>query len=159
MRGVVAFDSVFGNTKLVAETIKDELEKAGHQATLLNVRESRDVPSEGDFVFVGSPTRFGKMTGRSKRLMKKLDVKAWGPKPVVVFDTYARLPDDPAEREKSVKWVEPGAAGKLSAIGASKGLSVRGLPIRCAVKDMKGPLVDGELDKVRDYVRRFAESL
>lgn len=157
--GIVAFDSVFGNTKLVAEAIRDELEKAGHHAALLNVRESREVPTGGGFIFVGSPTRFGKMTGKSKRLVKKLDAEAWRSRPVVVFDTYAKMPTDPKEREESLKWVEPGAAGKLSALASDRGLSVRGPPLRCAVTGAEGPLAEGELDKAREYARRFAESL
>ena len=159
MRGVVAFDSVFGNTRQVAEAIRDELERAGHHAVLLNVRESREVPSEGDFVFVGSPTRFKKMTGRSKRLMRKLDAKTWASKPVFVFDTHSEIPTDPVEREKAIKWIEPGAAGRLSAIAEKRGLAVRGPPLRCVVKGMKGPLAEGELDKARTYARGFAESL
>lgn len=159
VKGIVAFDSVFGNTKLVAEALKDELEKAGHEVVIMNVRESRAVPSQGDFLLVGSPTRMGTMTGRSKRLVRKLDLDAWNDRPVSVFDTYVRLPDDPKEREKTLKWVEPGAAGKLGAFAAGRGLNVRSPSLRCAVMDMKGPLADGELERAREYARQFAASL
>lgn len=159
MRGVVAYDSVFGNTRQVAEAMKDEIEKSGHQVSLLNVRESREVPQDGDFLFVGSPTRIGKMTGRSKRLVKKLDRNTWGSKPVAVFDTHMPYPEDPKEREKSSKWIEPGAAGKLAELASKRGLKVQGQPLRCVVKDMKGPLAEGQLDKARDYARQFVASL
>ena len=159
MKGVVAFDSVYGNTRQVAEALKDELEKAGHTVVLLNVKETREVPSEGDFLFVGSPTRFGKMTSRSKRLVKKLDAESWRSKPIVVFDTHMPYPDEPEEKRKSSKWINPGAAGRLTELAAGRGMNVRGPPLRCLVTDMKGPLAEGQLERARDYARQFATSL
>lgn len=154
MKGVIAFDSFFGNTRSVAEAMKEEIERAGHQVVLLNLRESREVPSEGDFLMVGSPTRFAKMTRGSKRLVKKLDVESWGAKPVAVFDTFAPYQgDDPEKREKSMKWVDPGAAGLLASLAAKRGFRVRTPALRCIVKDMKGPLGEGELDRAREYAR------
>ncbi len=159
MKGTVAYDSVFGNTGQVASAIAEELEKAGHEVALVNLRASRDVPAAGDFLFVGSPTRVAKMTGKSKRFVKKLDVKVWGARPVAIFDTHMAYPEDPKERAKSLKWIEPGAAGRLSALATERGLSVRGPPLRCVVKDMKGPLAEGQLEKAREYARQFAASL
>lgn len=160
MKGVIAFDSYYGNTRAVAESMKGAVERAGHQAVLLNLRTSREIPSQGDFLMVGSPTRFGKMTRPSKRLVRKLDAKAWASKPVAVFDTYSPYRgDDPKKKESSVKWVEPGAAGLLASLAEKKGLRVRSPPLRCSVKDMKGPLDEGELDKAREYARQFASSL
>ncbi|MEW5747612.1 MAG: hypothetical protein AB1793_02320 [Candidatus Thermoplasmatota archaeon] len=160
MKGVIAFDSYFGNTRAVAEAMREEIERAGHQVAMLNLRVSREVPSEGGFLMVGSPTRFKKMTRPSKRLVKKLDVGAWGAKPIAVFDTYAPYRgDDPKKRESSRKWVEPGAAGFLAALAEKRGLKVRSPCLRCSVKDMKGPLDEGELDRAREYARQFAASL
>lgn len=159
MKGVVAFDSFYGNTRQVAEAIADELRKSGHEASLLYLRQSREVPSEADFLIVGSPTRMGRMTGKAKRILKKLRTEAWKSRPIGVFDTHVPLPDDPAEREKRFKWVVPGAAGKLASLAEKRGLKVLGKPLRCAVKDMKGPLADGEIDKARAYAREFAQSL
>jgi flavodoxin len=159
MKGVVAFDSVFGNTRQVAEAIKDELEKAGHDVVLLNLRESGDVPAEGDFILVGSPTRMGTMTRKSKRLVKKLDVRVWGSKPLAVFDTHAVISEDPEERAKSIRWVEPGAAGKLAKLASGRGLQVSGPPLRCSVTGSEGPLAEGQLEKAREYARGFAGSL
>ncbi len=159
MKGVVVYDSVFGNTGQVASVIAEELEKAGHQVVLVNLRQNRNVPVDGDFLFVGSPTRIAKMTGKSKRFVKRLDAKAWGARPVAVFDTHSPYPEDPKEREKSLKWIEPGAAGRLTELATERGLNVRGPPLRCVVKDMKGPLAEGQLEKAREYARQFAVSL
>jgi flavodoxin len=158
VKAVIAVDSVYGNTRLVAEALKAEVERAGHEAELINLRKEFRVPSSGDMLFIGSPTRIGKMTGRAKKFVKKLDAKAWAGKTVVVFDTHAPLPEDPKEREKTMKYVVPGAAGKLSELATERGLNVHSPPLRCSVSDMKGPLSPGMIEKAREYAQQVLSS-
>jgi hypothetical protein len=155
LKAVIAVDSVYGNTKLVAEAFKEEIEKAGHEVEFINLRKEFRVPSGGDILFVGSPTRVAKMTGRAKKLVKKLDVAAWGGKTIVAFDTHMPLPDDPEKQKKSKRWVEPGAAGMISSLATERGLKVRSPPLRFTVSDMKGPLAPGQLEKARASVREI----
>ena len=155
MKAVIAVDSVYGNTKLVAEAMKEEIENSGHEVELISLRKEFRVPSGGSILLVGSPTRVGKMTRKAKRFVSKLDVSAWTGKEVVPFDTHMPLPDDPKKRQKSLKWVEPGAAGSLSVLAKKRGLKVRSPPLRCKVTDMKGPLAPGELEKAREYARQL----
>lgn len=155
MKVVIAVDSVHGNTKQVAEALRDEIDKAGHEVVFINLRKELRVPSDGDLLLIGSPTRIAKMTGRAKRFVRKLDVAAWTGKTIVTFDTHMPLPDDPEEREKALKWVEPGAAGKLLTLATERGLKVHSPPLRCMVSDMKGPLVPGEIEKASEYARRL----
>ncbi len=155
LKVVIAVDSVHGNTKQVAEALRDEIDKAGHEVVFINLRKELRVPSDGDLLLIGSPTRIAKMTGRAKRFVRKLDVAAWTGKTIVTFDTHMPLPDDPEEREKALKWVEPGAAGKLLTLATERGLKVHSPPLRCMVSDMKGPLVPGEIEKASEYARRL----
>lgn len=155
MKAVIAVDSVYGNTKLVAEAFKEEIEKAGHEVEFINLRKGFRIPSGGDILFVGSPTRVAKMTPRAKKFMKKLDVTAWAGKTVIAFDTHMPVPDDPEKQKKAMKWVEPGAAGKLTALAAERGLKVRSPPLRFTVSDMKGPLAPGQLEKARELAREI----
>jgi flavodoxin len=159
LKTVIAVDSVYGNTKLVAEALREEIQKGGHEVVFINLRKGSSVPSDGDILFVGSPTRIGKMTGRAKRFVKKLDAKAWSGKTVVVFDTHSPLPEDPKEREKTMKYVVPGAAGRLSALVAERGLKVHSPALRCTVSGMKGPLSPGELEKAREYAHQVLSSV
>ncbi len=159
MKAVIAVDSVYGNTKLVAEAMKEEVERAGHEVELINLRKEFRVPSGGDILFVGSPTRVGKMTSRSKKFVKKLDAKAWAGKTVVVFDTHAPLSEDSSEREKMTKFIVPGAAGKLSALAVERGLKVRSPPLRCSVSDMKGPLSPGMIEGAREYAQEVLSDI
>ena len=155
MKAVIAVDSVYGNTKLVAEAFKDEIEKAGHEVEFINLRKEFRVPSGGDILFVGSPTRVAKMTARTKKFVKKLDAAAWAGKIVVAFDTHMPVPDDPEKQKKAMKWIEPGAAGKLTALAAERGLKVRSPPLRFLVSDMKGPLAPGQIEKARELAREI----
>jgi flavodoxin len=155
LKAVIAVDSVYGNTKLVAEAFKEEIEKAGHEVEFINLRKEFRVPSGGDILFVGSPTRVAKMTPRAKKFVKKLDVAAWAGKTVIAFDTHMPVPDDPEKQKKAMKWVEPGAAGRLTALAAERGLKVRTPPLRFTVSDMKGPLAPGQLEKARELAREI----
>ena len=155
MKAVIAVDSIFGNTRLVGEALKEEIEKAGNEVEFVNLRTDFRVPSDGDILLIGSPTRVGKMTGRSKKFVRKLDTKAWSGKTVVIFDTHMPLPEDPDERRKKTKWIMPGAAGKLNELIAKRGLKVHSPSLRCKVSDMKGPLMQGELDRAREYAKQL----
>lgn len=155
MKAIIAVDSVYGNTAKVAEAMKDEIERAGHQAELINLGKEFRMPSDGDMLLVGSPTRIAKMTRKAKRFVKKLDVNSWAGKTVVVFDTHMPLPEDPKERDKAMKWVEPGAAGRLSELAKQRGLTVHPSSLRFVVSDMKGPLAPGELERARESIRQI----
>jgi flavodoxin len=55
MKGIVAYDSVHGNTKQVAEAIAEEIRAAGHEVELIFLKESESNVAQGDFLFIGSP--------------------------------------------------------------------------------------------------------
>lgn len=77
MKGVVVYDSYFGNTKRVAEAIVEQFKAEGHEVELRSVREKHPAPLQGDILFLGSPIRLGSVTGKVKKYLKKLD-KAFG---------------------------------------------------------------------------------
>lgn len=159
MRGVVVYDSYYGNTKKVAEAIAEQIKSEGHEVDLRSLREKYDKQAQGDFIFIGSPTRMGKMTRRAKGFVKKMDMESWKEKPVVTFDTIMPMPEDEKEREKARKWIENGAAPKLSALAKNMGLATYSPPLRVEVTGIKGPLSEGALDKAKGYTNEFLRSL
>ena len=84
MKGVVVYDTYFGNAKVVAEAIAEQLEREGYEVDLRSIRERHPVPPQDDIMFLGSPVRMGSVTGRVKRYVKKLSEDAWRDKPIVV---------------------------------------------------------------------------
>jgi flavodoxin I len=161
LKGVVAYDSYFGNTKKVAETILEQIRAEGHEGELRSVKEDYPSPPQGDFLFVGSPNRMGRVTGRTKRFVKKLDLEAWRNKPMAVFTTIALLPKEGAnEKQKkgAEKWAL-GAAPKLRDMAKARGLNVVDKVLYVEVKDSKGPLVDTGVEQTKQFAREFMQAL
>jgi len=159
MKGAVTYDSVYGNTKLVAEAIAEQIRADGHSVEVLNLREEGARKIEADFMFIGGPTRLKKMTRNVKHFVKKLDKNYWSTRPVVAFDTYGPLGKTEEEQKKAEKWLHPGAVGSIQALAGKMGLKVHPATLRCAVTDLKGPLEPDAIEKAKKFAHEFAVSL
>jgi len=162
MRGLIAYDTYYGNGAQVAAAIADELRSAGHDVRLLNLHEekadTRSLAAETDFLVLGGPTRMKHIGRRAKRFAKHLDAKDWANKPALVYDTYGPLDPDPAKNENN-SWLYPGGVADLREILMERKLAVDREDLRCLVVEQKGPLADGALDDARAAARIFAERL
>ena len=154
MKGLVMYDSVYGNTKMIADAIAEELRAEGHEATVLSVREGLPESLDANFVFIGSPTRMAKMTGRTKRLVKRLKKSSWGNKPVILFDTVMRT----GEEEPKGKWAGT-AADKMYDLAKEMGLDAHAEVLHARVTNMKGPLDKDAVDKTRAFVKDFLANM
>lgn len=150
MKGIVVYDSVYGNTKMVAEAIVHQIEKDGHEAQLISVK---DDPKSliGDFMFLGSPTRMFKMTGESKNFVKKMKSLGWKDQPVTFFDTMMGVPEDMEERNKG-KWAKSGAAPKLRDLAKDVGINAQEMVLHIGVTALKGPLVSTASEESAKFV-------
>ncbi len=146
----VVYDTKYGNTKLVAEKIVEGMKEVeGIEATISDV-EKTDSKRAADYdaILIGSPNHFGGPVRGIKRFIDKLgklDLKA---KWVAVFDTYLG-----GDFEKAVKKMEKRINEKVPRLKLiAPGLSIK-------VADMKGPIVDGELPKCKEFGKRIADQL
>ncbi len=146
----VFYDTKYGNTKLVAEKIVEGMKEVeGIEATISDV-EKTDSKRAADYdaILIGSPNHFGGPVRGIKRFIDKLgklDLKA---KWVAVFDTYLG-----GDFEKAVKKMEKRINEKVPRLKLiAPGLSIK-------VADMKGPIVDGELPKCKEFGKRIADQL
>jgi menaquinone-dependent protoporphyrinogen IX oxidase len=161
MRIVVAYDTYYGNTKQVAETIAEQAKAEGHEVELRNVKEGYPTPPQGEALFVGSPVRVGKVTRATRRFVKRLDPTAWRNKPIIVFTTTAKAPaDDATEKQKRVaqKWafdVAPKFKDKIKA----HGLNALDTILFVEVKDVKGPLVDTGVEKAKQFAHEILQKI
>jgi len=159
MKGIVAYDSVHGNTKLVAEAIADEIRAAGHEVEVFFLRESKPEDVKGDFLFIGSPTRASRMTGEVKAFLENLNVEYWKNKPIVSFDTIGPLSKDDAEKRK--KWLDmaekgsKNAASRMRELCRERGLRDCSRVLHIAVVGFLGPLAPEALDMAREFTRKF----
>lgn len=156
MRMLVLYRSYYGNTRGAAEAMAGRLHALGHQATVQDVRRPLRDLAGVDRVLIGAPTRFARVSIRAKAALHTLRRRGFGDRLVATFDTYGPLPTSPREMEENRKWLEPGAAVILHREAGRLGLKVFAESLRCAVKEYKGPLADGELEKAAAFAERFA---
>jgi len=159
MKALILFRSHYGNTKQIAEEMAKELRVRGIDSVVADLRRRLPDLAEFDAALVGAPTRMARVTRKAFRALKRLHKKGWGSKPVAVFDTYGPLPATPEKLEKGQTRLSPGAAGLMKARAEALGMNVYAKTLRCEVKGMKGPLKDGEKEKVAAFIDEFARTI
>jgi flavodoxin len=161
LKGIVVYDSYYGNTKKVAEAIIEQVKSDGHEAELRSVREDYPSPPQGDFIFVGSPNRMGGVTGRTKRYVKHLDRTVWKDKPVAIFTTVARHPEGEMTEKQMAsyqKWALM-AGPKLRDMAKDRGLNAVDKVLYVEVKDQKGPLADNGIEQTKQFAHEFLQAI
>ena len=147
---IVVYESKYGNTKLVAETIIDGLrEVSGIETVLSEVSEVDLNQLVGfDVILVGSPNHMGMATRGIRKFIDKLGKLNLEGKLAAVFDTYLG-----GDFEKAVKKMEKQIRGEVPGLKlAAPGLSIR-------VEGMKGPVTGGELPKCKEFGAKIAAQL
>jgi flavodoxin len=145
---LVLYDSKYGNTKILAEKIAEEIgEKGSIQPDVVNLQGFDEKRIEGyDTVLIGSPNHFGRESKNTKKFIKRLANVSLEGKRIAVFDTCFRPEVGKATRkmEKRIRSVNPGA--QL----VSPGLSV-------IVDSAKGPIAEGEFAKCMEFAERLVQ--
>ena len=146
----VVYDTKYGNTKLVAEKIVEGMrEVEGIETAISDVEEvNLENVADSDAILIGSPNHIGRPARSIRKFIDKLgkpDLKA---KWVAVFDTYLV-----GDFEKAVKKMEKRIGEKVPGLK----LMIPGLSIK--VGGTKGPILDEELPKCKDFGRKIATQL
>lgn len=155
MRGLVVYYSRYGNCERVARSIHNGLEDAGVDVTIVEVT-SADVPGENpDFMILGSPTRGGKAAKPVGEFMDSLGADRAGKMRFAAFGTgYGKWID-------KGKW--PMAADDIQAVLKGRGFEPLAEPFKGRIKGgpptVKGPLLEGEVEKAYEYGRSIASSI
>ncbi|NIR88096.1 flavodoxin family protein [Candidatus Bathyarchaeota archaeon] len=147
---IVVYESRYGNTKLVAETIIEGMrEVKGIETVLMELKEVdlNKIP-DYDVVLVGSPNHFGGPTRGVKKFIDKLGKLPLKGKLFAVFDTY--LGED---FEKAVKKMEKRINEKVPGLKQiAPGLSIR-------VQGLKGPILEAELPKCKEFGNKIVAQI
>ena len=142
---IIIYDSIFVNTKRVAESIGDGMSRIENWEVL--VKEIKQVePMEVfdyDVILIGSPNHMGGPTRGIKKLIDKFGTLGLAEKKGAVFDTYVKKNVGKAVRkmEKRINKKVPGL--KL----VTPGLSVK-------VGGVRGPITVGELPKSIEFGKK-----
>ncbi len=142
MKVLIIFDTKHGNTQQVADLIADGINSVeGNETEVVNVNDFE--PNEDktyDLILIGSPNHVGSHVKSIKKFIKNLpsgNVKASS---FAAFDTYMSK-----DFEKAVKKMEKQISENLpNSTKALPGLSIK-------VGGMKGPILEEELSKCKEY--------
>jgi flavorubredoxin len=147
----VVYDTRYGNTNRVAEAIVKGIKEIGQVEAVLMKPEQTE-PAElldCDFLLIGSPNHYGGPTKDIKGFIDGLGKIGLEGKPGALFDTYLGA----GFYEKAVKRMEKRINEKVPGLK----LMLPGLSI--LVEKSKGPIVEGELPRCREFGRKIADQL
>ena len=156
MKGIVVYDTSYGNTKKTAETIAETLKEVGIEVDLFYVKDVKKLNAKDyDFFVLGSPTKFGTMSFAVRGFLGKVKSEEWMNKPFVAFDT-----ENPENVERAkIEKKEWSAAQKIAEKLKEKKMNQLLPVLKALVIGQKGPLVEGEIDRTKEYARQFAAKL
>jgi menaquinone-dependent protoporphyrinogen IX oxidase len=156
MKGIIIYDTSFGNTKEIAKTIQETLKESGLESDLFKVNEVKKLNAkEYDFFVLGSPTKFGTMSFAIKFFLGKVKSEEWTDKPFAAFDT-----ENPENVEQSrIQNKEWSAAEKIALKFKEKNMRQLLPVLKALVLGQKGPLVEGEIDRAKIFAMELAAKL
>jgi flavorubredoxin len=147
---IVVYESKYGNTKLVAEKIIEGMNEVGGIDAVLSELKEVDLNkiAKYDAILIGSPNHFGGPTRGIKKFIDELGKLPLEGKMFAVFDTYIG-----GDFERAVKKMEKRINEKaLGLKRLASGLSIK-------AQGMKGPLVEGELPKCKEFGNKIATQI
>ena len=137
MRGLVIYESAYGNTESVARTIAGSLEKHG-SITLVHAADARAINvHDSDFLIIGSPTQLHKASPTVNEWLDGLPFDSLRNFPVATFDTRYQMP----------AWRSGSAARLLAKRVQRLGAILVIPPESFFVTRNEGNLIPGELER------------
>jgi hypothetical protein len=165
MRALVVYESMFGNTRQVAAAIADGMAD-GADVTVTEVADApARIPDDVDLVVVGGPTHAFSMS----RPPTRQDAVRQGGADADVSKGIREWLDElpPSTRECSFAAFDtrvdmpllPGAASRAATrVARKRGFTIVD-PVSYLVRGYQGPLVEGQLERAREWGHGLTEQL
>lgn len=134
MKALVVYDSGFGNTKSIAESIAAGLNSLNTKVLPVGQLRPEDV-SSGDLLVVGSPINGWRPTQKTIEALARLGSRGLSGVVAAGFDTRVKL------------FIHGDAAKKITKTLREAGASIIAKPMAFYVKGTEGPLLDGEMSR------------
>jgi flavodoxin len=148
MKTLVVYDSVHGNTKIIAQSIGDAIpgEVQVLRASQVNVSELATT----NLLVIGSPVHGGSPTEAMQSLLDRIGAPTRQGAKVATFDTRF-----------SWWWIKifGFAAPKMADALTKKGWTLIGAPEGFFVKGRRGPLKEGEIERAGAWAKGILESI
>ena len=144
MKALVIYDSNFGNTKRIAETIA---EKLGEGVRVLQVSDFSKKEIEGnELLVVGSPVNGWRPTEKINKFLEGFSNGQLEGIKAAAFDTKFKNP------------IAGNASKRISKSLKEAGAEIVTKPQSFFVKGSKGPLTDGEMEKAAKWAASIKNS-
>ncbi|KGE73191.1 flavodoxin family protein [Spirochaeta lutea] len=158
MNLVIVYDSVFGNTKELAQTMGAAA--ASHSTVVVKHRgevTSQDI-SQADMVVVASPTRAFNPTPELKEFLKDMAPGSLTGKRVAAWDTRVDVAKVNSKLLSGMVSLFGYAAPKLLTILKKKGGTAAAEAEGFFVEDKEGPVMPGEAQRAEAWISTLVKS-
>lgn len=145
MKAIVLFDSHFGNTKLIADTIAKKLGDHVPHISIKDIKAS-DI-NEYDLLVIGSPVIGWKETGKIDKFLISLNSDKLKNMCVAAFDTRIKT------------FMSGNVSHKIAKILQKYGANIIVPPIGFYIKEKQAVLHDGELEKAETWATSIKSKL
>ena len=149
-KGIVVYDTSYGNTQRIAETTTETLRESGMEVELSDVENVKLTGKDYAFLVLGSPTKFGTMSLTIRFFLGKVKNEEWVNKHFAAFGT---------ENPENVEKKQGSAAEKIAEKLREKKMNQLQPVLKALVIGQKGPIVEGEIERTKDYARELAAKL
>lgn len=163
MKALVVYESMFGNTEQIAQAITSGLSEHLEVKLVEVTKAPPELTEPVDLVVIGGPTHAFAMTRESTRQDAVRQGATHGSKDVGVREWLEQLRQ--GKRAELVATFDtrvdkvrhlPGSAAKGAAKTAHRlGFKAAAKPESFYVRDVSGPLLEGELDRARAWGERL----
>jgi flavodoxin len=146
MNILIVYDSQFGNTEKIAQTINNTLTPS-NVVKLIHAKDAQisDLNSI-NLLIIGSPTQAGRPMPNIKVFLHKIPADSLKNIKVAAFDTRMKF--------FFIK-IFGYAANRMAKVLQSKGGNLVVPPMGFIVKDKEGPLLPGELEKAAAWAKEI----
>lgn len=143
MKTLIVYDSFFGNTKLLAETIGKEL---GNDTKVIHVSDFKQEDLKGvSLLIVGSPILGWRPSENTMAFLMSFGKDQLKGIKVATFDTRMKI------------IIHGDATKKMSEMLSNLGAEVISKPNWFIVTGKEGPLAEGELERAKEWCKKLKE--
>lgn len=148
MKNLVIYDTQFGNTEKIAQAVAKSIFGKAISVSDVDNTDLNDL----DLLVAGSPTLGGRATVLLQNFLEQIPAGKLNGVKIATFDTRFSEKDVNFALRLLLKTIDY-AAPKMAKILIDKGGKQVVLPQGFIVKGKKGPLVSGELDKAKTWIK------
>lgn len=139
MRFAVFYHSRWGNCERIARAVAAGLMESGNEVIVTDIGSMSELGLQLDCVLLGSPTRKGRASRAMRRFIRRRNTtEAHNGRGFASFGTGL---------ETELAMSNPQAADEIHETLTGLGLKPLAPPFKAAVTGLKGPLVEGEMER------------